>query len=427
MKTRLAVALVLIACGAVVATGAAPFSGESDSLAPDEETGIVLAPAETQNGDRYATFDSSGELLITAEAINNAKTTYDDVFVIGFGGVAGSDDAAEVWIDHDADWLTIYQTGGGGTPEPVDTQQNAMTLEPTESVTLGIAVDLDGTEPDSLSETVTYRMTIPDEGDEADTGTGDDGGSSDDDSGGDSNGDTGDGGDSGDSGGGSGDAGDGGSSGGESGDTGSGSDDTDDGDGSDDNTGDDDSGDGGDEPNEQPDGAGDGVGDGSPAESTDPAAEAASGAEITSQGTEPSGPATLFPGGVPLAFGTFVLPWYGWVVLAGVLTTVVDYLVQTRVRDVLPLLSTAAEHRQSRMRYALFRFGLLWAAVAMSALVATVALSTAGLGSVPLFLTILVGSVVLGGLLGYRQIPDIDRNETGWSIGEDSESAGADD
>src|SRR6056297_2838998 len=98
MKWHFAVGLALIVCGTVMFTAAVPLSDPVDELAPAEDTGIALAPADTSNGDRYASFDSNGELVVSVDVFPSTETEFDDVFVVGFGGVTGSDKAATIRI-----------------------------------------------------------------------------------------------------------------------------------------------------------------------------------------------------------------------------------------------------------------------------------------------------------------------------------------
>ncbi|QGN07447.1 hypothetical protein Hrd1104_09080 [Halorhabdus sp. CBA1104] len=379
MNRSLTLALVLIATGTIIATGAVPFSGQADELEPDADTGVLLAPADTPNGEQYTRFDADGDLFVSLTGFSGARTTYDDVFVIGYEGTPDSDQAAEVWIEHDSDRLELVRTDTT-TRQQVDDPTSALTLEPGESATLGVVATVDSGAFDSLTETVTYRMTLPDSAQEDEQESGIGGGGDGDGGGeggtGDSGGESG----TGDSGGESGT----GDSGGESG------------------TGDSD-GEGG---------TGDSGGEGGTGDSggeTETADGDADGSiEDTEVGPAPAGSATLFPGGFPIDFGTFFFPWYGWLLLAAVLTVTVDYLVQTRARDVRPLLETSPESRQSRARYVFFRLGLLWLTVAVVTLAAMVGLSTLGLEGRALFLTILIGSIGLGAVLGNRRLPDIE-------------------
>jgi len=87
---------------------------------------------------------------------------------------------------------------------------------------------------------------------------------------------------------------------------------------------------------------------------------------------------------------------------------VVDYLTQTRVRGVVPLLETPRQTRLPRMRYVLLRLGLLWVTVLVVALVATTLLWGVGIQGLVAFLTVLVGSILLGAGLGYFLLPDIE-------------------
>jgi hypothetical protein len=115
-------------------------------------------------------------------------------------------------------------------------------------------------------------------------------------------------------------------------------------------------------------------------------------------------------GGPSLAFGSFLVPWYVWLLLAGTLTVATDYLIQTRVRGVVPLLETPPQVRGPRLRYALGRLGLLWITVLVVAFTATVVLWNVGLREWALFLPIFLGSIVVGAVLGTSRAPDIEGN-----------------
>ncbi|MFB6227310.1 MAG: hypothetical protein ABEH88_01785 [Halobacteriales archaeon] len=156
-RTLLVAALLLIAAATVVATGAVPFDGPSDELDPGNQSGIVLAPADTPNGDRYAKLDEAGELNVTLDAIPGATVRINDVFRMGFKGRAASGLPANVSIEYDRDNLTILRMDTG---EPVGTGN--ITLEPDESITLGFKLGGDLPETDSFVEPVTYRASVPD-------------------------------------------------------------------------------------------------------------------------------------------------------------------------------------------------------------------------------------------------------------------------
>ncbi|KAA9399214.1 hypothetical protein Har1130_13520 [Haloarcula sp. CBA1130] len=388
MKWYFALGLAFIVCGTVMSTGAAPLSEPVDDLAPEADTGVALAPADTPNGDRYASFDSNGELVISIDVISSTKTIFDDVFVVGFSGVTGSDEAATLRIEHDSEWLDIYRNTDAGSRESVDEASNTLTLDPGEQATLGFTVTTDANSPPSLSETVTYTMEVPDG--ESTTGGGSGGGSS-----------------------GGGSVGGGGAGGG---------DDTNasDGNGTD--------GGGGvspetvtpaDEPTETPASEG-GSGSGANVEtSTDEQTESSTDSEeetetVAGGGAEPAPPApegqqSTEPSGFIFEFGpAFGIGWGPWALITGLLAVVTNYFVQTRYHDVLPVLQTQPSDRRRRFRRVAVREATIGlAGTVLTVLVVPVA-SSAGFGPVSQLATALAFSAAVGTVTGYRLVPELD-------------------
>lgn len=175
MNTELVVvALVLVALGAVIATGGAPV-GPSDEIDPANGTGIYLSPADTPNGDRYAGLNSEGELTVEVDVIAGTETRFDDVFTVSFEGTDGGDGTAKVWIGHEnSDKIRFYRMDTG---QSIAGSDNALELAPGESVSIGFVVGADSDVQSSFSETVTYRAPVPD-ADSGSSGGGSSGGSS---------------------------------------------------------------------------------------------------------------------------------------------------------------------------------------------------------------------------------------------------------
>jgi len=405
MKWYITLGIAFIVCGTVMSTGAAPLSEPVDDLAPEADTGIALAPADTPNGDRYASFDSNGELVIAVDVVSSTKTTFDDVFVVGFSSVTGSDEAATLRLEHDSEWLDIYRNTDAGTRESVDEAGNTMMLEPGEQATLGFAVTTDADSPASLSETVTYRMEIPDtESSTGGGGSGAGGGGS-----GGSSGGNGGGGSSGESGGDT-DASDGGDTDVDSG----GSDDTNPSDGDDTDAGSDGGGDtnasdGGD----TDEGTSDGPEGVTP---TDEPTETATDSEegtVAGGGAEPApstpeGQQSTEPSGFALDLDpAFGIGWGPWALIAGLLAVATNYLVQTRYHDVLPVLQTQPSDRRHRFR----RVAVRETAIGLAGIVLTVlvvsAASSAGFGPVSQLVTALAFSAAVGTVTGYRLVPEL--------------------
>jgi hypothetical protein len=374
MKWHVALGLALIVCGTVMSTAAVPLSGQVDELAPAEDTGVTLAPADTSNGDRYASFDSNGELVVSVDVFSDTKTVFDDVFVVGFGGVTGSDEAATIRIEHDSEWLDIYENSETGARESVDEGSNTLTLDPGEQATLGFAVTTAAGSPSSLSETVTYTMEIPDA--ESSTGEGGGGGSS-----------------------------VGGGSGGDGGDTNAG-----DGDGTDAGSG------GGDDTT-----ASNGNGTDSP-ETATPADEPTGSPADSDGGTEavadagdepvPSTPGSqqsAEPSGFAFNFApAFGVGWGPWSIIAGLLAVVTNYLVQTRYHEVLPVLQTQPNDRRHRFRRIAVREAGIGLTGLVLAVLAVSAAASAGFGPVSQLVTALTVSAAVGMVTGYRLLPELD-------------------
>jgi len=177
MKQHLVVPLFFIALGTIIATGAVPVDGPSDELDATNDTGIYLTPADTPNGDRYAGLDDEGRLTVEVAVVTGTETRFDDVVTVSFDGFDSSDSAAEVWIEQDEDTrISFYRMD---EDEQIDGEDNAIQLDPGESVNIGFVVDATADVQPSFTETITYRVPGP--------GT-DDTSSDDDDSGGSSGG-----------------------------------------------------------------------------------------------------------------------------------------------------------------------------------------------------------------------------------------------
>jgi len=413
MKWYFALGLAFIVCGTVMSTAAVPLSEPVDELSPAEDTGVALAPADTPNGDRYASFDSNGELVVSVDVISSTKTVFGDVFVVGFAGVTGSDEAATIQIKHDSEWLDIYRNVDSDTRESVDEASNTLTLDPGEQATLGFTVTTAADSPSSLSETVTYTMEIPDA--KSSAGGGGDGGGGGGSVGGGSGGDSGDDTDAGGSDGGDTNTGDGNE-------TDAGNGDGDDTNASDGNGTDNGSGDSPEtvtptgEPTETPAGEGSGGSGTGDETSTDEPTETATDSEeetVAGGGAEPApstpeGQQSTEPSGFALDLDpVFGIGWGPWALIAGLLAVATNYLVQTRYHDVLPVLQTQPSDRRHRFRRVVVRE----AAIGLAGIVLTVlvvsAASSVGFGPVAQLITALVFSAAVGTGTGYRLVPEL--------------------
>ena len=404
--------LVVLLGGGVATTGS--FT-DGDEVATD--SGVYLSPADSENADRYVAYDGAGELRLRFGSVPpDARTSVDDLFLVGFAGYEGDDSATTVEIDADAEGVTLYRMDTG---ERVTGGE--ITLEPEASVTLGATVP---PTVGSYTESVRFTVDVPEDDTGSDPGDGTGGGTggpsdSGDDGGGPDDSGNGDGGptDSGDGDGtGGNDGGTGSGSGGDSagdGDSGTGSDGGDDGTG-DDGTGDDgtsgsgsgtdggDSGTGGDADSgaDGADAGSDGAdGDSDAGDGTDDG-EADGTANDVSDSAE--GDPTAEPAG-----GQFELLPVEWSLFAGFLAGLSNYLVQTRIKDVVPALKTERSERRARLRSILVREAVITLAViALTVLVASV-LSSAGVTGTPQLVATLAFSAVVGGVSGVRGFPRI--------------------
>lgn len=360
------VGLALVVCGTVIATGAVPFDGQTDELGDD--SGIHLQPADTPNGDRYAEIGPDGKLRVSITTIPGTESRFNDVFVVGYEGIEGSNRSADVWIGNASSRITIVRMDNGNT---IEGQNNSITLAPNESVRLGVVADVDSSTSRSFVENITYESPVS----SSNSGSG-----------------------AGSSGGGSGSGAGGGAGGG----------------GTDAGTGTGASPDGGDADTETDTGTDSDTGDTESGPDADTETDTGTGGLVADSGDSVlpgllDGPVVLpVPGTLSLTFGWLVLPWYVWVLFVAVLTVVADYLTQTRLRGVLPLLETPAGTKQPRFRYALGRLGLLWLVVLVLTQVAMAALWTLGFQGMVLFVTLLSASVVFGVMLGYWELPEIE-------------------
>ncbi|OTE98597.1 hypothetical protein [Halorubrum sp. SD683] len=402
--------LVVLLGGGVATTGS--FT-DGDEVATD--SGVYLSPADSENADRYVAYDGAGELRLRFGSVPpDARTSVDDLFLVGFAGYEGDDSATTVEIDADAEGVTLYRMDTG---ERVTGGE--ITLEPEASVTLGATVP---PTVGSYTESVRFTVDVPEDDTGSDPGDGT-GGPSDsgDGTGGpsDSGDDDGEPGDSGDDDGGPADSGDGDGTGGNDGGTGSGS--------GGDSAGDGDSGTGSDGGDDGTSGSGSGTdggdsGTGGDADSTggdadsgadggDGGSDGADGDPDAGDGTDDGeadgtandvsdsaeGDPTAEPAG-----GQFELLPIEWSLFAGFLAGLSNYLVQTRIRDVVPALKTERSERRARLRSILVREAVITLAViALTVLVASV-LSSAGVTGTPQLVATLAFSAVVGGVSGVR-------------------------
>jgi hypothetical protein len=378
--------LVVLLGGGVATTGS--FT-DGDEVATD--SGVYLSPADSENADRYVAYDDAGELRLRFGSVPpDARTSVDDLFLVGFAGYEGDDSATTVEIDTDAEGVTLYRMDTG---ERVTGGE--ITLEPGMSVTLGAIVP---PTVESYTESVRFTVDVPEDDAGSGPGDGSDGG----------DGGTGGGAGSGGSDGGPSDSGDGDGTGGDDsagdGNSGTGSDGGDDGT-SGSGTGGGDGGTGGDGDSTGGDADGsadgsDGADDDSDAGDRTDSGEADGTADDVSDSAE--GDPTAEPAG-----GQFELLPVEWSLFAGFLAGLSNYLVQTRFRDVVPALKTERSERRARLRSILAREAVVMLAVMALTVLVAGALSGAGITGITQLIATLGFSAIAGGLSGARGFPRI--------------------
>ncbi|TKX45037.1 MULTISPECIES: hypothetical protein [unclassified Halorubrum] len=414
-RALIVLAVVVVLLGGGVATTGSFTDG--DEVATD--SGVYLSPADSENADRYVAYDDAGELRIRFGSVPpDARTSVDNLFLVGFAGYESNDSAATIEIDTDADGVTLYRMDTG---ERVTGGE--ITLDPNASVTLGATIP---PSVGSYTESVRFTVDVPE--DDAGSGPGGDTGGGDGGTGGGAGGGGSDGGpsDSGDGDGTGGDDGTGGNDGGTGSgsggdgagidDSGAGSDGGDD-DTADDGTGDDgtsgsgsgtdggDSGTGGD--GDSTDGDADGGDDDSDeADDDSDAGDGTDDGEADGTADDVSDSAESGPTAEP-AGGQFELLPAGWSLFAGFLAGLSNYLVQTRIRGVVPALKTEQSERRARLRSILAREAVVMLAVMALTVLVAGALSGAGITGITQLIATLGFSAIVGGLSGAREFPRI--------------------
>lgn len=334
------------------ATATAAAFTDGDEVAPG--SAVYLDAADSENADRYVRFDENDEVRLEFDALPpGSQTRVDDLFVVGFDGYENSENATTVRIESTDDRIAIQRMD-------TDTSFTTETISfrPGESVAFGAVVS---TDQRSFSGTIELEVDVPDE--DTSGGGGSTSGSTDE----------------------TGSEADSESSDGES-DDGADDDDIETQDGSDDDS----TAEEGDEAGSVADGNSDGA-DASSAENPgEPTAEPAA-----------------------LSFGDTSIEWS---LFGGFLAAFTNYLVQTRLRDQLPVMSFDRSERRDRLKPVVLREFAIGVGVLLAALLLTGVLSEAGItGNEQVFATLLF-SGALGGITGYRRFPylglDLFRPET---------------
>jgi hypothetical protein len=171
------VGIALVTAVLLVPTGAVPFG--TDAVNED----LVMAPAEGPNGD-YAILNEDEEIELLLTGANpsvdgdgldaNAITPLSRVFTITYTG----DGTAEVWLTDDSEDVRFYR--GDDTDDSLEGEDNSVTLEPSESLAVGLLVDTRGDHDVESADTFTVHAEESgtdddDDGDTDDAGDNDDG------------------------------------------------------------------------------------------------------------------------------------------------------------------------------------------------------------------------------------------------------------
>lgn len=133
--------------------------------------GVVAEPHDGPNG-AYAYLDGDGDLVIDLTVDNDASegdgvsagavTGVGDVFTLTNAG----EERTRVWLEHDADPVT-FRTDSGSVP--IEGTDNAVVLEPDESIRIGFTVDARTLESgDAVIESLRIRTNALEDGDESD-------------------------------------------------------------------------------------------------------------------------------------------------------------------------------------------------------------------------------------------------------------------
>lgn len=129
------VALVLIAVGLIIPTGAA-ITGDQVW----EDHGIVLSPHDSPNGEAYAEIGPDGNLTIDLATVGvnpDALTTIRNLFDV----TNNADEALSVWLTHNATETVHFSVAEHG---PIQSEENKVTLESGESVTVDLLLNTRG-------------------------------------------------------------------------------------------------------------------------------------------------------------------------------------------------------------------------------------------------------------------------------------------
>ncbi|WP_135822765.1 CARDB domain-containing protein [Halostella litorea] len=150
MRLNALAVVALLLAGLAVPTAAAVAVDDPET---DDVGAISLAPHDGPNG-AYATVED-GELAVELDDLNaEAVTTADRVFT-----VTADEEPLRVAVVHDSAAVTVYR--GGNPADAIDSREDAVLLQPGESLAVGVEVDTRGRDDVSLSS-VTVLALSPD-------------------------------------------------------------------------------------------------------------------------------------------------------------------------------------------------------------------------------------------------------------------------
>lgn len=141
--------------------GAATQAG---TVVATENVSVDLRPADTANGDRYASLDENDELRVDLTELNrDSQTTAHQVFAIDVTG----DEYVAATVTSDTGDVSFYWDA-----DPTDVATENVTIAPDGQVTVGVAVH-SGTTVESSNFTVTVSETDPPKDDRDENGSDD--------------------------------------------------------------------------------------------------------------------------------------------------------------------------------------------------------------------------------------------------------------
>jgi hypothetical protein len=171
VRTRTLLVAAVVVLGLAVPTAAVTVADSTDPI--DEEGTVTLAPHEGPNGE-YARINGDDEIELQFDELNDdARTTAHNVFTVN----NDREEAVTVWVTTDVDdGVTIYE--GEDTSATIQGEDQAVTLQPGESLAVGFVVNTMTATPSSGTVTI-HARTDEEAGDDGGDGgdTSDDGGS----------------------------------------------------------------------------------------------------------------------------------------------------------------------------------------------------------------------------------------------------------